>query len=931
LALQNFHFSDSFIKRLVELSEGLLSSDLFENVVSHLEAEAAKYYFNSSSEANLLRIFSAIYDKSFFFRELPKLPHHGEIVVSIAASSNYLTDIVVRNPEYMYQLFDQDYLSREIRLEEIEKEVGEGVRKFKSLHSRLTFLRQYKKRIMLKIGASDILHFDELLSTTRQLSYLAKVLNDNLFQICYEDVLAKYNIPRPINKFSLCSLGKLGGGELNYSSDVDLILFYDTNSSIDSIKKDFHEILSETVQLYSKSSTEITPNGYIFRVDFRLRPDGKYSPLCKAMNDYIRYYEARGEDWERQMLIKLDFIGGDRELYNQFVSFVIPYVYHVSYSSSIKAKIKTMKQNIERQHNVKEDVKTFPGGIRDIEFSIQALQLLNGGKFPELRTGNSLIALEGLLKRELLSKKEKELLAEAYTFYRRIEHFLQLMNDMQTHQIPDDDAILNKLAVYLQIDSKEIFKKRLEAYRKAVREIYNKILNTDINNPQEVKQKILFRETSKAEKNLQFLRSGQGIIERKEFDSRTIQLFNSIEPTLIEYLKVSTDPDRVVDNFTRVIRSTKFPSIWYGEFTNHKFFNSFLRLCEYSQKTIDVLSNSNRLEDFFISRRIFVKDLSNDFSYLTTDHVLLALSAQLTLGLIKQPKAAEILSSYFSFQISEILKKQNLSYNYFVAALGSFGSSNMNFASDIDLIVVVEEIEADEMVQSHFQEFLGKAKEKFKPFDVDFRLRPEGKKSPIVWDIKNYDAYLANRARIWEFQSLTKLKFIYGSEELFKKFSKSIVKHSKRFTAQEIKSEIRKMHASVLQQSANSLNTGLNIKKDRGGLFTLDFIIQTCVLLNPKLLSKLMGKNYSKVFSSLKNAYDEGLTEQLRSSFVRLKEIELAVQNVFNTSTVSFSGTKEKKLLIANYLKSTSPEALENEIKQILKLNTQLFDKFLGD
>ena len=320
MALQNFHFSDSFIKKFVELSEGLLTSELFENIASQLEAEAGKYFFNSVSEVNLLRIFSAIYDKSFFFRELPALPHHGEIVVAIAASSNYLSDIVVRNPEYLYQIFDQDYLSREIRLEEIEKEVREGVRKFKSLSSRLTFLRQFKKRIILKIGTNDILHFDDLLSTTRQLSFLANVLNENLFEICYEDVLAKYNITRPRNKYSLCSLGKLGGGELNYSSDVDLILFYDSNSQLESINKDFHEILSETVQLFSKSSTEITSNGYIYRTDFRLRPDGKYSPLCKALNDYIKYYEARGEDWERQMLIKLGFIGGDKDLYNQFRS-----------------------------------------------------------------------------------------------------------------------------------------------------------------------------------------------------------------------------------------------------------------------------------------------------------------------------------------------------------------------------------------------------------------------------------------------------------------------------------------------------------------------------------------------------------------------------------------------------------------------------------
>lgn len=926
---RKFHFSDSFIAKFVELSEGLLSSEMFENVIAHLEAEAEKLYFNSASEANLLRIFSAIYDKSFFFRELPKLPHHGEIVVAIAASSNYLTDIVVRNPEYLHQIFDQDYLSREIKLEELEKEAFEGVRKFKSLNSRLTFLRQFKKRMMLKIGANDILHFDELLSTTRQLSYLARVINDNLFEVCYEDVLAKYSIEPPNNKFSLCSLGKLGGGELNYSSDVDLIFFYDSNSQIESIKKDFHELLSETVQLFSKSSTDITSNGYIYRVDFRLRPDGKYSPLCKAVNDYIKYYEARGEDWERQMLIKLDFIGGDRNLYNRFLSFVIPYVYNSLYTSSIKDKIKMMKLNIERQHNAKEDVKTFPGGIRDIEFSIQALQLLNGSKYTELRTGNSLIALDVLENRNLLKKKEKELLAEAYTFYRRIEHFLQLMNDLQTHQIPDNPEMINKLAVYLQLESAEVFKAKLENYRKHVREIYNKILKTEDSLSSLDKRKIVFKESSKAEKNLQFLRSGQGIIERKEFDSRTIQLFNSIETDLNEYLAKCFDPDRVVENFTRVIRTTKFPSIWYGEFTNNKFFLSFLRLCDYSQKSLDLLSASNRLEDFFLSRKVFSKNLGDDFAFLTTEQIVFALSVQFTLGLVKQPKVSETLSSYFTFHLAELLTKQNINYKYFVASLGSLGASNMNFNSDIDLIVVVEEISVDENVQQHFQEFLAKAKEKLKPFDVDFRLRPEGNKSPIVWDIKNYEIYLANRARLWEFQALTKLSLVHGNKELFKKFSTAVVKHVRRFTQQEIKTEIRKMHSSVLQQHSNSLSSGINIKKDRGGLTTIDFVLQTIIISDHKLFAKLIGTGYKKIFSSLKTILPE--TDELKRNFERLKFTELCVQTIFNTGNAVVASDKVKKLALSRLIENNELNSIESSLKQILKYDYQLFEKITGD
>ncbi len=926
---QKFQFTDSFIAKFVELSEGLLSSEMFENVLTHLEKEASKFYFNPASEANLLRIFSAIYDKSFFFRELLNLPHHGEIVVAIAASSNYLTDIVVRNPEYLYQIFDQEYLSNEIKLDAVEREVSEGVKKFKSFNARLTFLRQFKKRIMLKIGMNDILHFDELLSTTRQLSYLAKVINENLFEICYEAVLTKYSITRASNKFSLCSLGKLGGLELNYSSDVDLILFYDFNSQIEPVKKDFHELLSETVQLFSKSSTDITPNGYIYRVDFRLRPDGKYSPLCKTLNDYIKYYEARGEDWEKQMLIKLDFIGGDKDLYNRFLSFVIPYIYNSLYTSSIKDKIKTMKLNIERQHNTKEDVKTFSGGIRDIEFTVQALQLLNGNKYTELRTGNSLIALDVLENRNLLKKKEKEFLAEAYIFYRRIEHFLQLMNDQQTHQIPDKPDMLNKLAVYLKLGTAEVFKTKLENYRKQVRTVYNKILKTDDSFSESYYREIYFKEDAKAEKNFQFLRSGKGIIERKEFDSRTIQLFNSIEADLMEYLINCSAPDKVLENFARVIRTAKFPSIWYGEFTNKKFFLSFLRLCEFSQKSLDLLSNSNRLEDFFLSRKVFSKNLSDDFAFLTTGEIVCALSAQFTLGLVRQPKVAETLSEYCTFQLAELLSKQNLSYNYFVASLGSFGASNMNFNSDIDLIVVVEEITADENVQQHFQKFLVEAKEELKPFEVDFRLRPEGNKSPIVWDIKNYEIYLENRARLWEFQALTKLRLVYGSKELFTKFASIVVKRSQRFTNKEIKSEIKKMHTALLKKHSHALRTGINIKKESGGLVTIDFILHSLILSDQKLFAKLIGTGYRKIFSALKRILPEA--DELEKNFDNLKFTELSIQTLFNSSNSIITSDKDRALTLSMFLRVDDLNRIEHSIKQIMKYNYQLFEKITGD
>ncbi len=768
---KKFQFSDLFVRKLVELTEGAVSAAVFEEVLQLLELEANKYHFTSSSEANLLRIFSSVFDRTFFVREMTKYPHHGEIITAIAASSNYLTDICVRNPEFLYQVFDQSYLASEIDYASLEKEIAEGLEKFKSLQTKLNFLRQVKKRFTLKIGLTDLLGLADLLSITRQLSYLAKAINAKLFEQCYTEVLTKYNLDRLNHSYCLCSLGKLGGNELNYSSDVDLILFFDFNESVAGTNKEYHELLAEAALLFIKSSTAISERGYIYRVDFRLRPDGKFSPLCKTLNDYIKYYETRGEDWERQMLIKLDFICGDSGLYKQFFDFTQSYIYKTSFSTSIKEKIKSMKANIERMNAEKDNIKTFIGGIRDIEFTVQALQMLNGGRITSLRTGNTLIGIEGLLERRLLNQDERDILTSSYIFYRRIEHFLQLMNDTQTHIIPDDAVMQNKIARYMSVDSPEELKSAISVYRDEVRKIYNSVLKSEeIETIASNQFEINFKNKEKAEKSLNFLRTGIGLVDRKEFDSRTIDLFNLLEPELSSVLKNTPDPDRTLENFVKIISATKFPSIWYNELSNKKFFQNFLSVCTYSQRAVDILSSSRSFEEFFFSRKVFIKKIDQELADFSPEEILLLLSFQFTLKLINTEKVAKVLTAFVTKRINLLLTDLNLPYNFFVCGLGSYGSESMSFASDIDLIVVADDVENKPDIQKDFQNFLARIKIALKPFDVDFRLRPEGKKSPLVWDIKNYGEYLDKRARVWEFQTLSKTRFVYGDKKLFLAF-----------------------------------------------------------------------------------------------------------------------------------------------------------------
>lgn len=924
-----FQFSEGFVRKLVELTEGSVTSAVFENVLSLLETEAEKFHFNSSSEANLLRIFSYIYDRRFFFEEITRYPHHGEIIAAISASSNYLSDIVVRNPEFLYQIFDQTYLSKKLEFSFLQKEISEGVARFKSLNAKLNFFRQVKKRFILKIGLADLLGIENLITTTEQLSSLAKAINANLFEVCLTEILHKYNLQNVEQKYCLCSLGKMGGTELNYSSDVDFVLFYDFNEQITGTNKEYHEILSEATQLFVKSSMEITDRGYIYRVDFRLRPDGKYSPLCKTLGDYIKYYETRGEDWERQMLIKLDYVGGDENLYRRFFSFVQAYVYPSTFSSSVKEKIKTMKQNIERQHDSKENVKTFWGGIRDIEFSVQALQLLNGGKIKSVRTGNSLKAINGLFTNKLLNRKEKEMFETAYIFYRRIEHFLQLMNDTQTHVIPNESEMIEKLANYLGVKSKDEFEKKLQFYRENVRKIYNQILATDKSaETQNLLEAVNYKDKLKAEKNIKFLRSGTGLIERKEFDSRTIELFNSIEILLTQYLSKSANPDRVLDNFVKIIRSTKFPSLWYNEFTDKKFFTNFLKVCTYSQKAIDLLSADKSLEEFYLSRKVFVKEPLDEIPDASINEIILLSSVQFSLGLINGKKVSNLLSAFIRQKVISIIDSFALSHKLIVGGLGSFGWNNMNFASDIDLLIIADEIENNSEIQNEILPVLERIRKNIRPFEIDFKLRPEGKKSQLVWDLRNYDEYLSKRARLWEFQSFLKLSFMCGETSLGNNFRKIIADRFAAFNKSNLKTDVLKMYKMILADSLHTDSKVFNVKKDYGGLLTLDFILQYLVLNENTPFT--INFKFPQVLASLKKSFPSEDAATFKKNFVFLKELGVAIQNIFNVNNMIIPSETEKKLLIARFLKLNDVSELENRINETIKFNNKLFEKYVG-
>ncbi|MFA3782632.1 hypothetical protein ABRY23_06145 [Melioribacteraceae bacterium 4301-Me] len=921
-------FSKQFIEKLITYTEGFFDSVKFEKLLSTFEKELNKYCYDKTTESNLLRIFNSLFDKVSFFNDCINYPHHAEIVYAIAASSNYLTDIIVRNPEYLYQLFDQSYLNSQLEENSLLNEIAEGLGKYKSLEVKLNLLRQVKKRYILRIGLADILGIKGLEETIAQLSILAKAINKILFDLCYTETLKKYKVELDEEKYCLVSLGKLGGNEINYSSDVDLILFYEDDFYPKiSLAKSYSEILSEAALLFIKSSTEISERGYIYRVDFRLRPDGKNSPICQSLSDYLRYYETRGEDWERQMLIKANFVCGSQILFEKFKNYLTPFIFPSSFIVSPKEQIRKLKYNIEQNLSEKENVKLFSGGIRDIEFSVQFLQLLNGGRNPELRTGNTLKAVNLLSQLKLLSDEETSQLTGSYIFYRKIEHFLQLMNDTQTHTIPKNKEILCKLINYLGLADENEFYYLVEKNRKEVKKIYESILSEDKLDLERIDWgKIKFANLKTALRNLSFLQTGVGLLEKKEFDSRTIDLFNKISKTLFRFLEKSVNPDKTLDNLTKIIRTTTFPSLWYNEMTNNTFFKNVLKICERNQKAIDLLFTDKNLGEHILTHFVFIKKIENHFSYLTIRQLIFILSIQYSMNLINHRKVSKYLTEFLRMIIINKSSELSLKDEYFIAGLGSFGTGELTFNSDIDLIIVNKNEDLLSEANKVFQKFSQDIKIQLSPFQVDFRLRPEGKSSYIVWDINNYIDYINKRARVWEFQALSKIKFICGNKRLYNKFIKYINEKVREIPVDILSKEIKEMHERAESNFQSVLKSSFNLKKGRGGLLTIDFILSFLLLKTHHNLNKSFGlSTVKRIRLFTKELPYEAGSKILLSNFNLFKNILLANQNLFNSSSQNIPADKLQKKELYSFLHFKNENEFEEALNKAIKTTMDIF------
>ncbi len=953
--------TEEFQHRITDLSAGAISASEVDELLCLIGQNTGRYHFHRGCENNFIRIIEGGFNRTQLLRDLLQYPLHLEILLLIAANSNYLTDILVRNPGFAYTLFEPSHLESSLEIDSYREQIMGSLVNLRSFESRVNSIKSAKRREMLSTGVKDLTGNFDLKQATAEMSVIATVLSEALFIAAFEKTLQKYGIRQfgfdhlagillppesdspllqKLNSFAVISLGKLGGGELNYSSDIDLIVVFEENFTLPN-GKEYFELLNDTIILFTESAVTPTEAGYLFRVDFRLRPDGHAAPLARTLRDTLLYYETRGANWERQMLIKAGFLCGDRSLYTRFINSVTPFVYPVSFFRSPVEQVATLRNEMLRTIGDANNIKLFKGGIRDIEFAVQALQLLNAGRNPKLRTGNTFTAIDLLEEAGILSNKEASTLRQAYIFYRKIEHYLQLMNDRQTHVIPSNGDILKSMTVYLGFAINEEFDKVLAGYRKQVRKIYESVVGSDAVTEKPQQDISFFRDQTRARKNLLFLKEGKGLVEIREFDSRTTSLWMEIEERFLEDLSKTRSPDTILSNLAKIIGRTAFPSYWYEAMKDNFVLWSIMTLCEYSEFSVNLLLEDHSLKDLIFSGKLFEEIDPEEDQFLSTKALLFLVSSQFMLGFIDEVKASASLSTTLRTKVKRLISKQPPSEgSYFVAVAGSFSIGEMHLYSDADLIVVVDDMTKHPDVEARFISLLARIREEMSPLGVDCRLRPEGKSAQIVWDINAYGQYFEKRIATWEIQSLTKISFLHGDGSLFERFLGLFSQKVVALDHNSLSKEIFEMRKRLYPVALSGLSSLTDFIKGRGGTTDIEFITQYLVLLNSGNLKFLCGKGNREVLSMIRLPGYEGMryegmryegmryedAEVLLEGFNLLRRVRLAIECIYKTSNVVLP-SKQKGELLYRFLQFGSYEEMTTAINSTLKKNNEIFQQ----
>ena len=427
-----------------------------------------------------------------------KAPSLAQQLLTAIVGSEYLANACCREPELLLHWLLTDVAFVPITPIKIIDAINTACSDALTLVEFDRLLRRMRRRFMVGIYWRDLNNLSELKETTAAMTALAEVCIQQVVDFHYRALVEIHGQPigldsQAVQQMLVIGMGKLGGGELNVSSDIDLLFVFPESGQTDHANKSidnqtFFNVLGQRV---IKSLSEFTPDGFVFRVDMRLRPYGQSGALCSSFIALENYYESQGRDWERFAAIKARVVAcvslpdetyslqRERLITDQFHSILHPFVYRKYIDFSMIESLRQLKNLIVQEvkrNNQQDDIKLGAGGIREIEFIVQVNQLIRGGRDPYLQHRNLIAVLQLLGEKNIIQQVVSQRLIQSYEFLRKLEHLIQAFNDQQSHNLPQAEADLTRLSWLLGFKTKQQFLEDLSEVRRFVGQEFQQVI-----------------------------------------------------------------------------------------------------------------------------------------------------------------------------------------------------------------------------------------------------------------------------------------------------------------------------------------------------------------------------------------------------------------------------------------------------------------------
>jgi glutamate-ammonia-ligase adenylyltransferase len=782
-------------------------------------------------------------------------------------------------------------------------------------------IRAAKSRGALLLALADVrsaLAIDDVLSALSDLAdAILGAAVDHLLRIAGRNgelKLLSDRTPGARSGYVVLAMGKLGSRELNYSSDVDLIVFFDPDAACTAEATEPARFFVRLTRRLVSILEDITEDGYAYRVDLRLRPDPRATQIAISIEAAAVYYESMGQNWERAAMIKARPVAGDLELGRRFLHRLEPYVWRRYLDFAAIADVQSLKRQIHavRGHGTVavfgHNIKLGRGGIREIEFFVQTQQLIAGGRNPSLREPRTTDALEALARAGWITAEVAGELAGDYRFLRRIENRIQMINDEQTHAVPREPVAFERLARFSGWHSASAFEHQLRSTLERVQTHYsalfesapplggetgNLVFTGGEDDPEtlETLRRMGFRQPSEVSATIRGWHFGRYAAMRS---ARAKQLLTEIMPALLAALARSGDGDKAFVAFDRFLSGLSAGvQIFAMLRANPRLLDLIARILGMAPRLAEELSRRPRVLDAVLDAGFFaeiaalarsVVESTGDFEDALDRARIIGKEQMFRIGVgilsnaIDAEEAGAAFSDLADCMIGSLLEvtRSDLAARhgvvtagaFCVLALGKLGGREMTAASDLDLILIYDAAEGAEVsaggkplsVMEYFSRLgqrliaaLSSPTSEGWLYKVDMRLRPSGTKGPVATRLSSFIAYQQSSAWTWEKLALARARVVAGDGSLAARVEQ-VIRTVLRSAGSDpdLRRDVLDMRRQMIVQIPSA--GPWDVKLSRGGLIDVEFIAQYLELAHAGGHPAILNQNTLAALAALEEA-----------------------------------------------------------------------------